>query len=289
MQAIRTFFAWLVNVRYLAGNPWITVSDPAVAQALTPIQIDKALTQSLWQKLTDPGGILDQLCAQSPLALQQRYKMRGAAAEISLPAQYRLVRAALLLLGTSGVRREEAAYATRDKLKPVPGEAGLWEMDVLGKRAKWRTVFLPLRTVTALQQHWADRALDFSFGLADLPLLSPLVTPAFESAQQKHRTPIGDRRESGFSQDGLYRVIKTALRRISEDDSFDLDPAERAHLRQAGPHAFRHTFGTQAVAGEVPLDVLQRVLGHANLQTTTIYVQAEKKRSIAELGKFFQR
>jgi site-specific recombinase XerD len=38
----------------------------------------------------------------------------------------------------------------------------------------------------------------------------------------------------------------------------------------------------------VPLDVLQKVLGHASLQTTTIYVQAEKKRSIDELGEFFR-
>ena len=60
------------------------------------------------------------------------------------------------------------------------------------------------------------------------------------------------------------------------------------HLRRAAPHAFRHTFGTLAVAGEVPLDVVQKLLGHASLQTTTIYVQAEKKRNIRELGKFFK-
>jgi integrase len=84
-------------------------------------------------------------------------------------------------------------------------------------------------------------------------------------------------------------VIKTALIRIANDASLALDEGERNTLRKAGPHAFRHTFGTQAVAGDVPLDVLQRVLGHASLQTTTIYVQAEKRRSIDELGKFFRK
>jgi integrase len=83
----------------------------------------------------------------------------------------------------------------------------------------------------------------------------------------------------------LYQVIKTALKRIAEDEASDLDERERELLRRATPHAFRHTFGTQAVAGEVPLDVVQKVLGHASLQTTTIYVQAEKKRSIVELRK----
>ena len=289
VQAIRSFFEWLVNVRYLGGNPWITVGDPAVAQAITPLQIDKALPEALWKKLVDAGQILDQMCAMPESELQKRYRMRGAAATISMPAQYRLVRAALMMLGESGLRREEAAYATRDKLKPIPNEPELWEMDVLGKRSKWRTVFLPVRVIEAIKAHWADRDLDFSFGLAELPLLSPIVAPAIADAQRKHRTEDGGRRESGFSPDGLFRVIKTALRRIADDETLELDNFEREKLRKAGPHAFRHTFGTQAAAGDVPLDVLQRVLGHASLQTTTIYVQAEKQRSIKEFGKFFKR
>jgi integrase len=120
-----------------------------------------------------------------------------------------------------------------------------------------------------------------------LPLLSPLVAPPTADAQNKHIGLDGAMTENGFTEDGLYRVIKTALIRIAEDPSLPLDDGERQLLRNAGPHAFRHTFGTQAAAGSVPLDVLQRVLGHASLQTTTIYVQAEKKRSIEELGKFF--
>ena len=48
--------------------------------------------------------------------------------------------------------------------------------------------------------------------------------------------------------------------------------------------AFRHTFGTQSVADDVPVDVVQKLLGHASLQTTTIYVQAEKQRVIEEIA-----
>jgi integrase len=55
----------------------------------------------------------------------------------------------------------------------------------------------------------------------------------------------------------------------------DLSLDERMRLGQANAHAFRHTFVTQSVADEVPVDVVQKVLGHASLQTTTIYVQAE--------------
>ena len=83
-------------------------------------------------------------------------------------------------------------------------------------------------------------------------------------------------------------MIKTAFKRIANWDEFDLTYAERECLANASPHALRHTFGTNAIAGDVPLDVVQRILGHASLQTTTIYVQAEKKRSIDELTKFFK-
>jgi hypothetical protein len=51
----------------------------------------------------------------------------------------------------------EAAGATRDRLRPVRERAGdsepLWELAVLGKRKKWRTVFLPHAVVQALRMH----------------------------------------------------------------------------------------------------------------------------------------
>jgi len=287
VQAIRLFFNWLVHVRYLGGNPWITVADPRVAAAVLPIQIDKALPEALWQKLIDRDGLLEQLCNTPDPILRQRYRLRGMAAKHSVSAQFRLARAALLLIGDTGIRREEAATATRDKLKPLPETTEMWELDVLGKRNKWRTVFPSKRVIDALCAHWQDRGQDFSYAQGEIPLLSPLISPGTETARRKHLKPHEEMQECGFSVDGLYRVIKTALARVASDDSLLLDDQERLQLKQAAPHAFRHTFGTQAVANEVPLDVVQKVLGHASLQTTTIYVQAEKKRSIAELGKFW--
>jgi site-specific recombinase XerD len=48
-------------------------------------------------------------------------------------------------------------------------------------------------------------------------------------------------------------------------------------------------FDTQAVAKGVPVDVAQKVLGHASVSTTSIYVQAEKERTMAEAKKFFEK
>lgn len=35
------------------------------------------------------------------------------------------------------------------------------------------------------------------------------------------------------------------------------------------------------------MDVVQKVLGHASLQTTTIYVQAEKQRVVEEVARYY--
>ena len=51
-------------------------------------------------------------------------------------------------------RREEAAFATRNHLKPVPNTA-LWELDVLGKRNKARIVPVGSVAREALRQ-WRD-------------------------------------------------------------------------------------------------------------------------------------
>ncbi|MFB9127763.1 hypothetical protein ACFFYR_33090 [Paraburkholderia dipogonis] len=39
----------------------------------------------------------------------------------------------------------------------------------------------------------------------------------------------------------------------------------------------------------MPLDVVQRVPGHASLQTTSIYVQAEKQRLLREVGDLYRK
>jgi integrase len=294
VQVVRAFFEWLIRVRYLSGNPWATVPDPAVEVKELEMDIDKALPLLLWDALTAAGGLLDRACA---LHEDTRLANAGAlhAKEQATPgAQYRLARAMVFLMGFTGIRREEAATATRNKLKPVQEQAakklGLWELAVLGKRGKWRTVFMPPRVVDALRAHWEDRGHDFSLATEPLALLSPVVVPRTEAAMEKHfnGSDAGNLLTgSGFSPDGIYKVVKSALLRLAADENVSLLPEERELLKRAAPHALRHTFATQAAAKLMPLDVLQRILGHAYLQTTSIYVQAERARSIEETTKYF--
>jgi site-specific recombinase XerD len=43
---------------------------------------------------------------------------------------------------------------------------------------------------------------------------------------------------------------------------------------QASPKGLRHGFGVAAVQADVPLNLVQRWLGHVDLATTAIYVDA---------------
>ncbi|WP_244831983.1 phage integrase family protein [Caballeronia sp. TF1N1] len=289
VRLLRSAFAWLVDVRYLAGNPWVAVNDPPIIRRANSMKIDRALPAELWRKLRDE---LDVRCAD-PLA-----------------SQWRALRATVLLMGDSGLRREEAASARREGLKPsVYGtlDRPVWELTIVGKGRRERTVPVSLATLSALRAHWQDRARTFdgrfdeeSVGERDSPdptgpLLAPIIIPWTDASRRRHRQArvvnadehtSAALTETGYTADGLNRLIGRMTQTLVETmDSLDLE--ERMRLGQVNAHAFRHTFGTQSVADDVPVDVVQKVLGHVSLQTTTIYVQAEKQRVLEEVARYY--
>ena len=87
---------------------------------------------------------------------------------------------------------------------------------------------------------------------------------------------------------GARGLTSWAIRQMLEHQT-DLNESGRRQLAHSSPHALRHTFGTQSVAADVPLDVVQRIMGHASLQTTTTYVTAERRRMRAEVSKYHAR
>jgi site-specific recombinase XerD len=63
----------------------------------------------------------------------------------------------------------------------------------------------------------------------------------------------------------------------------------------ANPHRFRHTFGTDMVRSGVSLPALQRLMGHAHIHTTLLYIQLtpqdvfdEYSRAVAQIAKLEQ-
>ncbi|BAO92880.1 tyrosine-type recombinase/integrase [Caballeronia cordobensis] len=261
------------------------------------MKIDRALPAELWRKLRD------ELDARS-------------VAEHAL--QRRALRATILLMGDSGLRREEAASAHREHLKPSAygtPERPVWELTLIGKGQRERTVPVSAATLAALRAHWADRGRAFDVGCvgevlggghAEVhievpagPLLAPIFIPWTDASRQRHRQAQAGKsedgssvspkaEEAGYTADGLNRLIGRMTKKLVETMDV-LSPDERFQLSRVNAHAFRHTFGTQSVAQEVPVDVVQKVLGHVSLQTTTIYVQAEKQRVLEEVAGYYAR
>jgi integrase len=51
----------------------------------------------------------------------------------------------------------------------------------------------------------------------------------------------------------------------------------------------RHTHGSHSVAAGTPLDIVQQKMGHASIDTTTIYVTSEDRRRMKAMQTFWGR
>lgn len=307
VRAIRAAFAWLTKVRYLAGNPWAAVTDPSTVSREVEVQVERALSADLWKRVRDE---LDARCDGQDLG--------GLTPTPEEACQWRAARAAILLMGDSGLRREEAANTRRKDLrvaavmtsaaagnstkkparlsrKALEKEAALqqdvsiWALTVVGKRRKERTVPVSGATVRALRAHWIDRRKDFDAVAGTASLISPVMVNSTAASLAKHGGEADRISEAPYSADGLARIVREAVRHIAEDllGEGELSRDAHAKLISTSAHAFRHTFGTRAVAQDMPIDVVQRVLGHASLQTTSIYVKAEHQRMIDAAWQYY--
>lgn len=273
VQVITGAFAWLVEMRYLAGNPWRGVRAPDPATKVASIQIGKALPDGLWDKLMVCLDALLDPDIPSPTGQRGR----------DLGPQYRIARAAMLLMGDSGLRRAEAAGALRPNLRRSDHAESMWELLVLGKRNKWRAVPVSPRTIEAIKAHWVDRGLAFDSCTLPYPLMAPIAIPSTPAAVARYAAhAVGG---LPYSPNALARVVLSVLDRIKDDPIFT--DGEKKRLEETTAHSLRHTFGTQSVAKNMPIDVAQKIMGHASPDTTAIYVQAEKKRMMEEAEKVY--
>lgn len=255
IDRLRKFFDWLVKVRYLAGNPWYAVKNPDTVTAENAIAIEKSLDKELWEKL------IFNLSHASKTEPMMRTSL-----------------AIILLLGDTGMRRSELASALREKLKKSVIDGKAWELKVIGKRKKERTVVLGTRAIEALKAHWEGFGGDF-IKASDGFLVRPLEQPAIN----KRSTSLG------YTSDGINKVIKRTLKQLVQKDlPYPFSQEEIAQLRDISAHGFRHTFGNLTAGNGMPLDIIQKLLGHASAATTAIYTQEQKNRSVLEAVKFLE-
>ncbi len=182
------------------------------------------------------------------------------------PARAR-IRFIVVFLSSVGLRSSELLNA---KLGQIQHASEGWLLQVHGKGAKNRIVHLPGQAMAALHDYLSARGMEAQEA-ADphLPLLANLKEPAQHVGYQ-----------------ALYEHVSGWLDKAVLRSA--LPASEKSKLLGASTHWLRHTFGTRAVALEVPLDVIQAQLGHASIQTTMdIYGKAPLKRRAEALSAAF--
>ena len=182
------------------------------------------------------------------------------------PARAR-IRFIVVFLSAVGLRSSELLNATLGQIQHAPEG---WLLQVHGKGAKNRIVHLPGQAMAALRDYLTARDIfELENANPDLPLLGNLKDPTQHLGYQ-----------------ALYEHVTGWLSKAVLRSA--LPAAEKSKLLGASTHWLRHTFGTRAVALEVPLDVIQAQLGHASIQTTMdIYGKAPIKRRAEALSVAF--
>jgi integrase len=166
---------------------------------------------------------------------------------------------------STGLRAAELIRAQRQHLVQ---EAEGWLLGVHGKGRRNRYVPVPSAAMRATRVYFAERGLDFDSAPVDTPLLGRLDEPM---GAVGYRALL----------ETLKRFIKRGIR------NSDLSPTEQERTARATVHWLRHTYATRAAEGEMPLDVLQEILGQADPRTTSIYYRAQRLRRQREAERIF--
>jgi integrase len=100
----------------------------------------------------------------------------------------------------------------------------------------------------------------------------PVPVDLFDALAETHTLEERDRHLWGFTRFRGWQLVKAVMR--------DASIAEGPHMT---PKGLRHSFGIHAIRSGVPLNLVQRWLGHASMTTTAIYLDAlgEEEREIA--------
>ena len=273
---------WISRARAKPGSPgWAPFRGPlsmrSVRQAVTIVvsmfhwlQAAGYIGKNPWllvnQKIgDDKQERVLQSKAFSEVATQQ--VIAYCQTKLPAPAAQRMV-FIVQFVASVGLRSAELLSV---KLSDIQHEEEGWVMQVHGKGSKNRIVAIPPSALQALNAYLQAR------GLGDITCADPLA-PVLASLHDPMQ---------GVGYQALYEHVKSWLSKAI--DVADLPASERHRMSQASTHWLRHTFGTRAIAKDVPLDVIQAQMGHASIQTTTaIYGRAPMRRRIDELDRAFK-
>lgn len=264
---LKSLYRFLVDQCYLRGNPFAGVTLPRANQG---IEVGRSFTAAQW------AFIRTQLDALLDYSANRRLKF------------------ALSLLYGTGLRISEVVAArvadlTWQTYRSDAGGIGIdvWELTVIGKGNKQRTVPVSPAIIAQLQSYLASRGLPAQLTLVprEAYLLGRAVDVSERAAwSPAARVPVD--RLTGIGTTTLHDQLKAFFTACAQQMQ-PTDPAGAQRLACASAHWMRHTHGSHAVAAGMDIKVVQQNLGHASLATTTRYTTSEARRRATETAKLW--
>jgi site-specific recombinase XerD len=248
LTIVSSLFEWLTRVQYLAFNPWAAVGRKTATHPDAPPDMERvrAFSASQWQYLMD--------------------HLRG----LPLTERTRRLRFVLPFAYATGLRLSELVDATTGRLytMPLTHQMGVrWMLKVFGKGGRWRTVPVPSKVIDQLRDYLSWRGLDPD------PSANPPDTPLI--ARLDGKGPV--------SPSALYRALRDFFAEVAARLKMEGRDIEAKAFGRATVHWLRHTCGSHLGTSGVPVNLIQKLLGHASLDTTSIYTETDDEQLWSEL------
>jgi len=167
-------------------------------------------------------------------------------------------RCIMQLMYRCGLRIHEACGV---RLGDVDWETG--NIRVTGKGKKERTVYADAATLDLLTR-WLQMRGRYSRTRKDD---APLFISIRRGACSRH----GELPNLGVTTDSTYKSIRRRMLKAGID------------TKKAHPHTLRHTFATDCLGHGVSILKLQQLMGHASIETTSIYLHVNDPELAAEM------
>lgn len=151
-------------------------------------------------------------------------------------------RAIIEFLFSTGCRVSEMININRNDIDLYNGQ-----VDVLGKGRKYRTVYLSSRCKIALEEYLRERDDE----------MDALFLSDYSGMKNEE-----------FFKSGMHRMTKGAVEIMLRN------LGRRMGIDNVHPHRFRRTAATIALKRGMPIEQVQKMLGHESIATTTIYAQS---------------
>lgn len=242
MVILRGMFLWLIQARYFVYNPWDVVNKKPAKRIddTRDVELTRVLSEMQWQFFVEHVASME-----------------------NGPEKARLV-FVLVFAYSTGMRLSELVDAKVGMLYSMPFSRRLgqrWMLKVQGKGDKLRPSPMSEEVMGALEAYLTSR------GLPSSPSENDPETPLI--AQLKANAPL--------TPSALYKLLRDAFSKASEALREQGHPEDAKQMLKASTHWIRHSRGSHlALSGMAP-SLIQQLLGHASLNTTSIYLRSSEE------------